>query len=90
VLEAVACGRATVASHAVRACLGAAAGDAGPGVFTGAMDDRANVDAVCWFAAEAWPAVRQALPEAEFLIVGRNPAPAVRGLDEHDGVRVTG
>jgi glycosyltransferase involved in cell wall biosynthesis len=59
-------------------------------VFTGAMDYRANVDAVCWFVAEAWPAVRRELPGAEFLVVGRAPAPALRAVDGRDGVRVTG
>ncbi len=59
-------------------------------VFTGAMDYRANVDAVCWFTAEAWPAVRAALPAARFLVVGRGPAPAVRALHGRDGVVVTG
>jgi glycosyltransferase involved in cell wall biosynthesis len=54
------------------------------------MDYRANVDAVCWLAAEAWPAVRAALPEARFLVVGRGPAPAVRALHGRDGIIVTG
>jgi sugar transferase (PEP-CTERM/EpsH1 system associated) len=59
-------------------------------VFTGAMDYRANVDAVGWFVAGAWPAVRRELPAAEFLVVGRAPAPALRAIDGRDGVRVTG
>jgi sugar transferase (PEP-CTERM/EpsH1 system associated) len=59
-------------------------------VFTGAMDYRANVDAVCWFAEEAWPAVHAALPSARFLVVGRGPSPAVLALDGRDGILVTG
>ena len=33
-------------------------------VFTGAMDYWANVDAVCWFAEEAFSAIRSAVPDA--------------------------
>jgi sugar transferase (PEP-CTERM/EpsH1 system associated) len=59
-------------------------------VFVGAMDYWANVDAVAWFAAEIWPGIRQAVPEATFFIVGSKPDPAVRALDGRDGIRVTG
>jgi polysaccharide biosynthesis protein PslH len=59
-------------------------------VFTGAMDYYANVDAVCWFVAEVWPAVRRCHPDARFLIVGSRPAPPVRSLGERPGVIVTG
>lgn len=51
-----------------------------PIVFTGAMDYWPNIDAVCWFAAEMLPALRQRWPGLRFHIVGRNPAPAVRAL----------
>ena len=54
-------------------------------LFTGQMDYRPNVDAVCWFAAEVLPL----LPDARFVIAGRNPAPEVRGL-AGQGVTVTG
>ena len=59
-------------------------------VFTGAMDYRANVDAVTWFAAEVMPALRERRPGLRFYVVGANPAPAVRALDGRDGVTVTG
>jgi sugar transferase (PEP-CTERM/EpsH1 system associated) len=58
--------------------------------FTGAMDYQANVDGVCWFAAEILPAVRRELPNAVFTIVGSNPTEAVRALAQQPGVRVTG
>jgi sugar transferase (PEP-CTERM/EpsH1 system associated) len=59
-------------------------------VFVGAMDYRANVHAVEWFAAEVWPRVRSRQPAAHFYIVGSKPAPAVRALGELDGITVTG
>ncbi|MGH8644937.1 MAG: TIGR03087 family PEP-CTERM/XrtA system glycosyltransferase [Gammaproteobacteria bacterium] len=59
-------------------------------VFTGAMDYWANVDAVCWFAKEVFPAVQARLPDAQFYIVGAKPTEAVRGLTEIRGVFVTG
>lgn len=59
-------------------------------VFTGAMDYRANVDAVLWFANEVWPRLRSRHPEAVFTIVGSNPAPAVVALAGRDGISVTG
>jgi sugar transferase (PEP-CTERM/EpsH1 system associated) len=58
-------------------------------VFTGAMDYWANVDAVTWFAREAWPQIRAEAPDAVFFIVGRRPTPAVKAL-AGDGVVVTG
>lgn len=59
-------------------------------VFTGAMDYWANVDAVNWFAHAIWPAVRRALPRAEFWIVGTRPGPVVQQLANLPGVVVTG
>ncbi len=59
-------------------------------VFTGRMDYRPNVDAVAWFCAAIWPRVRAAVPAARFLVVGRDPTPAVRALGALPGVEVTG
>jgi sugar transferase (PEP-CTERM/EpsH1 system associated) len=59
-------------------------------VFTGTMDYIPNVDAVCWFAREILPLIRQTHPAAQFYIVGSSPAPAVQQLDAIDGVHVTG
>jgi sugar transferase (PEP-CTERM/EpsH1 system associated) len=59
-------------------------------VFTGAMDYWPNIDAVAWFAEEVWPNLRAARPAASFVIVGTNPAPAVRRLAALPGIRVTG
>lgn len=59
-------------------------------VFTGAMDYRPNVDAVVWFVEAILPRIRARLPQAEFWIVGANPAPAVERLRRTEGVTVTG
>ena len=58
--------------------------------FTGAMDYRANVDAVLWFVQEVWPAVRKQLLNAKFYIVGTNPAAVIVDLNNVPGVVVTG
>jgi sugar transferase (PEP-CTERM/EpsH1 system associated) len=59
-------------------------------VFTGAMDYWPNVDAVQWFAAEVFPALRKRFPDLRFYIVGSRPAPAVEALAQQAGVVVTG
>jgi sugar transferase (PEP-CTERM/EpsH1 system associated) len=59
-------------------------------VFTGAMDYYPNVDAACWFATDVLPALRRNDPALEFLIVGRDPASAVRRLEKMPGITVTG
>ncbi len=59
-------------------------------VFTGQMDYRPNVEAVCAFAREVMPGIRNLYPSARFAIVGRRPAPAVLALDGKDGALVTG
>jgi len=61
-----------------------------PIVFTGAMNYRPNVDAVQWFAREAFAAIRQACVGAEFWIAGANPVAGVRRLAKVPGIRVAG
>ncbi|MFM9916842.1 MAG: TIGR03087 family PEP-CTERM/XrtA system glycosyltransferase [Rhizobacter sp.] len=58
-------------------------------VFTGAMDYWPNVDAVTWFAREAYPQLRRAWPALRFHIVGRSPTAEVLAL-HGDGINVTG
>jgi sugar transferase (PEP-CTERM/EpsH1 system associated) len=58
-------------------------------IFVGSMDWEANIDAVDYFCREVWPAVKQAVPEARFRIVGRNPNSRVRKLAS-DSIEVTG
>jgi sugar transferase (PEP-CTERM/EpsH1 system associated) len=70
---------------------GSGAADEAPSlVFTGTMDYRPNIDGVCWFVREVWPALRQSLPGLTFTIVGRDPSRAVRELAGAPGVTVTG
>ena len=59
-------------------------------VFTGTMDYRPNVEGVCWFAEAIWPALRRERPDLRFVIVGRDPAPAVRRLAERPGIGAPG
>jgi polysaccharide biosynthesis protein PslH len=59
-------------------------------VFTGQMDYRPNIEAVCDFAVNAMPIIRSTHPSAKFAIVGRNPTSKVTALSQIDGVTVTG
>jgi sugar transferase (PEP-CTERM/EpsH1 system associated) len=58
--------------------------------FVGALDYLPNVDAAVWFARDIWPAIRAQFPAAEFRIIGRKPAPAVRALASLPGVNLVG
>jgi polysaccharide biosynthesis protein PslH len=59
-------------------------------IFTGQMDYRPNVEAVCGFARDVLPSIRARYLEARFAIVGRNPTPDVAALALVPGVIVTG
>lgn len=60
-------------------------------IFTGTMDFRPNVDAATWFVSEVLPAIAEARPATRLMIVGRSPAPEVRGLPRRNPrVVVTG
>ena len=59
-------------------------------VFTGQMDYRPNIEAVCDFATHAMPIIRKSHPQAQFAIVGRNPTSKVNALAQLGGVIVTG
>ena len=59
-------------------------------LFTGVMDYLPNIDAVCWFVENVWPALREKLPEAKFFIAGMNPSSKVKALESYPGVVVTG
>jgi glycosyltransferase involved in cell wall biosynthesis len=57
--------------------------------FTGAMDYPPNIDAAIHLVNEILPLVRELVPNARVLIVGRDPVPEVRSLNG-SGVTVTG
>lgn len=59
-------------------------------VFTGAMDYRANSDAVEWFCANVWPKVIFDEPKAKFFVVGSNPPASLTALSGSANVTVTG
>ncbi len=46
-------------------------------VFSGAMDSRSNIDGVTWLAEAVWQRIAAARPQAEMLILGRNPPEAL-------------
>jgi glycosyltransferase involved in cell wall biosynthesis len=51
--------------------------------FVGDYSWGANIDAARWFAAEIWPSVRAAVPEATFSLIGKNLD--VRGMRDVAG-----
>ncbi len=59
-------------------------------VFTGKMDFRPNVDAVIWFLDRVWPRVRQAVPDAQFYVVGRSPHRRIFSRGDTPGMFITG
>jgi glycosyltransferase involved in cell wall biosynthesis len=59
-------------------------------IFIGAMDNLANIDAVCFFSNEVLPAVQKSYPDTTFDIVGARPVSAVLALQEKPGINVLG
>lgn len=59
-------------------------------LFTGKMDFRPNIDAVCWFCEAILPRVWQSRPDTTFLIAGRDPHPRVQALAADSRIVVTG
>lgn len=59
-------------------------------VFVGVMDYPPNVDAVCWFAEQVWPRLRERFPQVHFAIVGRDPSERVMRLGSVEGIKVLG
>jgi glycosyltransferase involved in cell wall biosynthesis len=57
--------------------------------FVAAMGWAPNVDAAVWFGREIWPEVVALVPQARLLLVGKDPAPAVRAL-AGEQIEVTG
>lgn len=49
-------------------------------LFTGKLDYRPNVDALCWFCGDVLPRLRSQNPATRLLIAGRSPGPAVLKL----------
>lgn len=59
-------------------------------LFAGNFAFSTNADAAVWMVDKIWPAVLSDVPDAELMLVGREPSSAVRELDDRPGVTVTG
>lgn len=59
-------------------------------LFVGSLDVRMNQEAIEWFVRSAWPSIREAVPDATFRIVGRNPTTQVERLAGAEGVELAG
>lgn len=59
-------------------------------MFLGTMSWGPNAAAVRFLARQAMPIVRQALPDARLLVVGRDCPPDIAALGAADGIEVTG
>ncbi|MBD2201124.1 glycosyltransferase [Calothrix sp. FACHB-1219] len=59
-------------------------------IFIGAMDNLANIDAVCFFSQEVLPEIQKIYPDTTLDIVGSHPAPEVLALKKQPGITVTG
>jgi glycosyltransferase involved in cell wall biosynthesis len=57
--------------------------------FVATMGWAPNVDAALWLGREIWPLVKEKIPGAHLVLVGRGPAPEVMAL-ANPGVEVTG
>ena len=55
-------------------------------IFTGTFSYGPNIDAAKWFSTEVFPLVRSQLPDAELVLVGREPHPEVLALTRLEGV----
>ncbi len=58
--------------------------------FTGVMGYPPNFEAVLFFAREVWPAVKRQVPDAVFLVAGRDPTPEITALQAVPGVEILG
>lgn len=58
-------------------------------VFTGSMDWQSNQDAVCFFAEQVLPSIRESVPDVRFTVVGRRPPPHITRLAEADPDHIT-
>jgi glycosyltransferase involved in cell wall biosynthesis len=55
-------------------------------VFWGRLDFGPNIQALQWFCAKIWPALRRDVPDARLTIYGFKPTDPVRALAGRDGI----
>ncbi len=58
-------------------------------IFIGALDNLANIDAVCFFCNQVLPKIQTRYPDTTFDIIGSRPVPQVLALQDKPGVTVT-
>jgi glycosyltransferase involved in cell wall biosynthesis len=58
--------------------------------FSGNLEYHPNVEAVRWFAKEIWPRVHEAIPEAEWRLIGRNHQAIAWMVEDLPQTTVTG
>jgi len=60
-------------------------------LFSGVMETPTNIDAILYFYEEMYPLVKQQVPDARLIIIGKNPPRIIRGIPQRDAsVEVTG
>lgn len=59
-------------------------------LFTGTMNYYPNAIGAGEFLRQAWPSIREQIPDMECWIVGGDPPDGIRAFDGRDGVHVTG
>lgn len=57
-------------------------------LFTGSLYYYPNQDAILFFMQSIWPKLREAMPDARFIIAGQKPSRMIRALAEQPGVEV--
>jgi glycosyltransferase involved in cell wall biosynthesis len=56
--------------------------------FTGALDYQPNIEAVLYAAKAIWPRIHATVPQARFIVAGRNPVSAVSALGGHSNIDI--
>ena len=60
-------------------------------VFVGSMDWDPNEDGIVWFLDGVYPLIQRAVPNASFVVVGRNPSSRLRAMAAKEpSIEVTG
>jgi glycosyltransferase involved in cell wall biosynthesis len=60
-------------------------------IFCGSLSFPPNVQALDWFVSKCWTEIQRRQPNAEFMVIGKNPpAELAPRLEKHSGVRVLG
>jgi sugar transferase (PEP-CTERM/EpsH1 system associated) len=59
-------------------------------LFWGHLRYPPNADGIVWFCQDIFPNVREAVPDAELLVAGKEPPPEVAALGRVPGVKVMG